>query len=326
MRAVAICNYGEPDVLQLVERDLPEPGKGEVRVRLRATAVNRADVVQRRGLYPAPADVSQDVPGLEFSGEVDALGAYVKDWSVGDRVYGLAGGGTYAEYITVHSRTLARIPDNLSFIEAAAIPEAFVTAYDAIVVQAKLAAGNSLLITAVGSGVGTAAVQIAKAIGAISIGTARQQQKLGAAKLLGLHHPILSEDGEYASRVLEATGGAGADVILELVGGRYVAEDIRCASIGGTIMVVGLVAGGRTETDLGTLLRKRLTIKGTTLRMRPLEEKIIAGQLLQRNLGPLFASGAIKPVIDKTYQLERACDAHTYMEANENFGKIVLEI
>jgi NADPH:quinone reductase-like Zn-dependent oxidoreductase len=268
----------------------------------------------------------QNVPGLEFAGEVEELGASVTSFVVGDRVYGLAGGGTYAEYIAVHSRALARIPENLGYIEAAGVPEAFITAYDAAVVQAQLTAGEFLLITAVGSGVGTAAVQIARAIGAIPIGTARSGHKLDLAEPYGLKHRILTLDGEYSEEVRAATDGAGVNVVIELVGGNYIAQDIECCAPKARIMVVGLVGGAKSNVDLGAVLRKRITIKGTTMRMRPLEEKIFAAQLLAKNLNPLFADGQLKPIIDKTFKLEDAAKAHAYMEANENFGKIILEL
>lgn len=326
MKAIAIESFGEPEVLVPVQMPEPVPAVGEALVRIRAVGVNRADVLQRRGLYPPPPDVPENVPGLEFAGEVEALGAGVTNIKVGDRVYGLAGGGTYAEYISVHARTLSKIPHNLGYIEAAAIPEAFITAYDAAVVQGKLKAGEYLLITAVGSGVGTAAVQIAKAIGAISIGTARSGHKLDQAEPFGLNHRVLTIDGAFAEEVRAATDGAGVDVVLELVGGKYVAEDIECCATKGRILLVGLVAGAKVHADLGMILRKRITIRGTTMRMRPLEEKIIAAQLLSKHLNPLFAEGILKPVVDSTFKLEDAAKAHSYMEANENFGKIVLEL
>ncbi len=326
MKAVAIASFGEPEVLVPVERECPIPGHGEVLVRIRAAGVNRADVLQRRGFYPPPPDAPADIPGLEFAGEVVELGPKVTEVAVGERVYGLAGGGTYAEFIVVHARVLSLIPANLGYIEAAAIPEAFITAYDAAVVQGKLSPGEHLLITAVGSGVGTAAVQIARAIGAISIGTARSGHKLDQAEAYGLVHRILTLDGEYAEDVLVATGGAGVNVVLELVGGDYVAQDIECCAPKGRIMLVGLVAGTKVRVDLGTILRKRLTITGTSLRARAIEEKILAAQILSHHLNPLFVNGALKPIVDATFKLDEAAKAHAYMEANENFGKIILEM
>lgn len=324
MKAVIITAPGTPDVLKVAEVEVPEVGHSDVRVKVRAIGVNRADLLQRQGFYPPPPDVSDKIPGLEFAGEIDQIGPAVIGWKVGDRVFGLAAGGTYAEYVVVHGRTLAKIPDRLSFVEAAAIPEAFITAYDAAVVQGQLAAGEWLLITAVGSGVGTAAVQIAAAIGARSIGTARKQDKLDAAKKLGLNEGILVPDKKFAAAVSTITGGA--NVVLELVGGSYVSEDILACAPKGRIILVGLIGGTKVEADLAMILRKRLTIKSTTMRARPLEEKIAAGQLLANNLVPLIASGKLNAIIDKVFPLDKACDAHALMESNSNFGKVVLEV
>lgn len=324
MRAITISKFGGPEVLQLVMLPEPKPAKGEVLVRVHASAINRADVLQRLGRYPAPKEAPQDIPGLEFAGEVAAVGEAVERWRPGDRVFGLAGGGAYAELLCANARCLARIPDNLSFEEAAAIPEAFITAYDAIVSQCRLAAGETVLITAVGSGVGTAAVQIASAIGARSIGTARSDDKLSRAKAFGLLTGINAGSGNFAQSVLDATAGSGVEVILELVGGPYLSEDLACAATSGRVIVVGLTGGAKAELDLGLLLRKRLTMIGTSLRARPLEQKIIATQLLSRNLCPLFAAGKLKPVIDKKFPLAEAAQAHALMESNQNFGKIVL--
>lgn len=326
MKAVAIESHGEPEVLVPVMMPEPQPSADEALIRIRAVGVNRADVLQRRGLYPPPPDAPENIPGLEFAGEVEALGARVTNLAVGDRVYGLASGGTYAEYICVHSRAVSKIPHNLGYIEAAAIPEAFITAYDAAVVQGQLKAGEIVLITAVGSGVGTAMVQIAKAIGAVSVGTARQGHKLEQAEALGLNHRVLTIDGAYAEEVRAATDGAGVNVVVELVGGKYVSEDIECCAPQGRIIVVGLVGGAKVHADLGMILRKRLTIRGTTMRMRPIEEKIIAAQVLSKNLNPLFQDDVLKPIVDQIFKLEDAAKAHEYMESNENFGKIVLEV
>jgi putative PIG3 family NAD(P)H quinone oxidoreductase len=326
MKAIVITTAGAPEVLKLQERPTPSLCKGEVLVKVKATAVNRADLLQRQGHYPPPKDVPADIPGLEFAGIVEELGEAVAQVKKGDRVYGLAGGGTYAEYVVAHQSTLSPVPSNLSFAEAAAIPEVFITAYDAMVVQACLQAGETVLISAVGSGVGTAAVQIANAIGARPIGTARTAAKLESAKHIGLTQGILVAGESFAEDVLRATGERGCDVVLELVGGNYVAEDIKCAATLGRIIVVGLVAGRQCQADLGTILRKRLRLMGTTLRMRPLQEKIMAASLLSKNLNPLFETGRLKPVIDKQLPLSEAAKAHAYVESNDNFGKVVLVV
>ena len=328
MRAIVITKPGGPEVLELRDVETPEPAPGQVRVRIRACAVNRADLMQVRGLYPAPADAPQDIPGLELAGEVDAVGEGVADLAKGDRVFGVVGGGAYAEAVVVHARTLARIPAELDFIHAAAVPEAFVTAYDAMVLQAGLAAGDVVLVHAAGSGVGTAAIQIARAIGARSIGTARTAAKLERARELGMCSGIVAttSNGEprFAAKVMELTQGRGADVCLELVGGNYVPESLAALAEKGRLVLVGLLAGATAEIDLGRMLRRRIRMLGTVLRARPLEEKILAGRLLEQRLAPLFASGTLKAVVDRVLPLEKAGEAQAYVAANEGFGKVVL--
>jgi putative PIG3 family NAD(P)H quinone oxidoreductase len=326
MRAIVITQPGGPEVLKLEERPSPEPSRGEVRVRVRATAVNRADLLQRMGAYPAPPDAPPDIPGLELAGEIDALGDGTLGWKLGDRVFGLAGGGTYADELVVHGRALARLPDSLSFSAGAAVPEAFITAWDAMVTQAGLAAGETVLVHAAGSGVGTAALQIARAVGARSIGTARTAGKLERARPLGLDHGVVPEGGRFAEKVNALTSGRGADVVLELVGGGYVAEDLLCVATGGRIVLVGLMAGARADVDLAMLLRKRAVVRGTTLRARPLEEKIAAMQAFARHVVPLFETGRLQPVVDRVFPLAEAAAAHAYVAGNDSFGKIVLEV
>jgi NADPH:quinone reductase len=323
MRAIAITKPGGPDVLALVDRPLPEPSRGEVRVRVRATAVNRADLLQRMGAYPAPSDAPADIPGLELAGEVDALGPGVERLAVGDRVFGLVGGGGYGEAIVSHERALAKIPDGLSFEQAAAIPEAFITAHDAVVGQAGLRGGETLLVHAVGSGVGTAAVQLGRALGVHVIGTARTAEKLERARELGMAAGVVAEGGKFADAVRKH---GEPSVVLELVGGPYVDEDIRAVQVLGRIVLVGLLAGGRTEIDLGGILRKRIRVFGTVLRARPLEEKIAAMRSFEAHVVPLLARGLIAPVIDTVMDLDAAAAAHERMASNAGFGKIVLRV
>jgi putative PIG3 family NAD(P)H quinone oxidoreductase len=321
MKAIAIAKFGGPEVLTVVERPLPEPSKGEVRVRVRATAVNRADLLQRMGAYPAPPDAPADVPGLEIAGEVDAVGPGVERLAVGDRVFGLVGGGGYAEAAVTHERALARIPESLSFEQAAAVPEAFITAHDAIVGQAHLAGGECLLVHAVGSGVGTAAVQLGRALGAFVIGTARTADKLERARALGLDAGVVPEGGRFAGAVREIAEPA---VVLELVGGGYVDEDLRCIRTLGRIVLVGLLAGARHEVDLGRVLTRRARIFGTVLRARPLEEKLAVMRVFEEQVVPLLARGRLEPVIDTVMPLDDAAGAHARMASNAGFGKIVL--
>ncbi len=326
MRAVVITKFGDPEVLQLEQVDAPVPQRGEVRVKVKATAVNRADVVQRLGHYPAPPDCPQNIPGLEFAGVVDAIGDGAGNWKAGDRVFGLCGGGSYADYVVVHGRTLATIPEYFSFVEAAAIPEVFMTAFDALVSQMRLVSGDNVLISAVGSGVGTAAVQIVKVMGARTIGTSRTKEKLDQAKALGLDDGIVVKDAKFADEVMKLTGGKGVDLVLELTGGSYVEEDIACLAPQGRLIVVGLVAGSKANVNLGKVLSNRLQIKGTTMRRRPLEEKIEATNVFIKQLLPFFEKGLLKPIIAKTFKLEEAAEAHEFLQADKNFGKVVLTL
>ena len=323
MRAIAISKPGGPDVLTLVDRPVPEPSRGEVRVRVRATAVNRADLMQRMGAYPAPPDAPPDIPGLEVAGEVDALGPGVERLAIGDRVFGLVGGGGYAEAVVSHERALAKIPAGVSFEDAAAVPEAFITAYDAMVGQGHLRSGEVVLVHAVGSGVGSAAVQLAHALGAFVIGTARTGDKLERAKALGLDAGIVAEGAKFADAV-KRLHEPGAAMILELIGGPYVDEDLRAVQLRGRIVLVGLLAGARHELDLGLVLRKRVQLTGTMLRSRPLEEKLAVMRVFEAQVVPLLARGLIKPVIECVMPLADAARAHEHMAGNAGFGKIVL--
>jgi putative PIG3 family NAD(P)H quinone oxidoreductase len=302
-----------------------------VRVRVHAAGVNRADVLQRLGMYPAPPDAPRDIPGLEIAGVVESIGSAVRDVTVGDRVMAIVSGGAYAEEVVVHARLVARIPEGIDFVQAAAIPEAFVTAYDAMVSQAGLAAGDTVLVHAVGSGVGTAAVQIARAIGAATIGTARTKDKLGRAAELGMAVGIVPEIDEsggpkFADAVRAANGDRGVNVVLDLVGGGYLPESLHALAEKGTAVLVGLLAGTHAGIDLGLILRRRLRVMGTVLRARPLEEKITAAQVLAHRIAPLVASGALKPIVDKTFPLAEAQAAQDYMTSNAGFGKIVLTV
>ena len=324
MRAIVIAAPGGPEVLE--ERDIPSPelGRGEVLVRVRATALNRADLLQRRGRYPAPQGTPSDVPGLEYAGVVERVGEGARERRPGDRVMGLVPGGAYAEYVRVHARETVPVPNGLSLEEAAAVPEAFITAWDALFPRLHLAMGERLLIHAVGSGVGTAALQLARAAGATTFGTARSAWKLARAAELGLDVGIDSSREDFSEVVAGRTDGAGVDAILDLVGAEYLEANLRSLALGGRQVVVGTVSGTRAEVDLSTLLRRRLTLVGTVLRARPLEEKIEAARALERHVSPLLADGRVRPVVDRVMPIEEVQAAHRAMEENENFGKIVL--
>lgn len=324
MREIVITEPGGPDVLELREAPEPEPGPGEIRVRVRAVGVNRADLLQRRGLYPAPAEAAPDVPGLEYAGAVDAVGPGVSNWSPGDRVMGLIGGGAYAEAVVVPADLAIPIPERLSFEEAAAVPEAFITAHDAVFTLIGLQARDRLLIHAVGSGVGTAALQLAREAGARVFGTSRSSTKLERAIDLGLELGIDPEVDNFADAILEHTSGHGVHGVLDLVGAGYLADNLRVLALKGRMAVVGLVSGARAEVDLGILLRNRLTIIGMSLRNRFHDEKVAATRAFAEATLPLLEAGRVRPVIDTVYPASEVREAHRYMESNRNFGKIVL--
>jgi len=326
MRAVVVSQPGSPDVLQLRSVSAPSPGRGEVRVQVRAAGINRADLLQRRGLYPAPPGWPQDIPGLEYAGVVESVGEGVASCDVGDAVMGLVGGGGYAEYVVVAEREVIPVPGDLSFEQAAAIPEVFITAHDALFAQLHLGLGERLLIHAVGSGVGTAALQLAKASGVKVLGTSRTGWKLERAREFGLDVAIDTSRDEFAPVVRDATGGAGVDVVLDLVGGAYLAGNLEALSQRGRMIVVGLTSGRTAEIDLGTLLRKRLCLVGTSLRSRHGEEKIAVAQAFRHVVSPLFADGRVQPIVDRVFPLDEAAEAHRRMESNENFGKLVLTV
>ncbi|MDB4950720.1 MAG: putative quinone oxidoreductase, family [Gemmatimonadetes bacterium] len=324
MRAIVITRPGGPEVLSLEDRPVPDPGPGEIRVRVHASALNRADLLQRRGAYPAPPGVAADVPGLEYAGEVDAVGEGAGLWAVGNRVMGIVGGGGHAEYLVVHEREAIRIPQNLSIEEAAAIPEAFLTAYDALFPQLDVTMGERVLVHAVGSGVGTAAAQLLRAAGAMVIGTSRTAAKLERAAELGVEVGIDTSREDLAEVVNQATYGSGVHAVLDLVGGKLMEASLRVLAMRGRLIVVGTTAGSKAEIDLGLVLRRRIHIIGTVLRTRPLEEKIALARDFSKTVLPLLSSGRVKPVVDSSFHFTDVAEAHRRMESNGTFGKIVL--
>lgn len=326
MKVVAIREVGGPEVLDVVERPTPEPGPDEIRIAVRATALNRADLLQRRGLYPAPPDSPADVPGLEFAGEVEALGARVTEHAVGDRVFGILGGGGYAEKVVTHARMAVRIPSHLSWEEAAAIPEVFITAHDALFTQAGLCMGEVALIHTVAGGVGTAAVQLAHHAGATTLGTASSAEKLARARALGLDVAIDRNSEDFAKAVKAHTRGAGVHVILDTVGPSYWEANLASLAKCGRMVLIGLLGMGPANLRADLILNKRIRIFGSVLRSRPLEEKIAATQAFARAVVPLLERRLLEPVLDRVFELAQAREAHEHMERNENVGKIVLRV
>ena len=324
MRAIVIREPGGPDVLELRDVPRPEPSAGEVRVRVASSGVNRADLLQRMGRYPVPAGYPEDILGLELAGTVDALGEGATALSEGDAVMGILGGGGYAEYALSPGSTLVPIPDGMDPVVAGAIPEVFMTAFDAVFVQEGLQAGETLLVHAVGSGVGTAAVQLALRAGATVIGTSRSPEKVERAAEVGLEHGVVADDA-WPDRVLALTKGRGVDVILDLVGGPYLQGNQHVLGRCGRHIVVGVPGGSDATVSLRTLMAQRASIRGTVLRGRPLEEKESLAQAFREQVLPGFGAGELKPVVDRVFAAQDAAEAHRHMEENRNFGKILLK-
>ncbi len=324
MRAVVLHSHGGPEVLTIDEVDDPTPGPDEVVVDVAATALNRADLLQRMGAYPDPRGLTPEIPGLEFSGVVSALGSRAKMWRVGDRVMGIEAGGAYAEKIATHERQLLAVPDSIDLVEAAAIPEVFLTAWDALVLQGGLTAGRWALVHAGASGVGTAAIQIVRAIGA-SIAVTCSAGKAAACTQLGADLVLERSPHDWLADARVAVP-AGFDVVLDVIGGDEVNRNLQAVAARGTIVQVGLMGGGTTEVNVGLLLAKRAHWVGTTLRTRPIEEKVGVTRRFAAEMLPLIAAGRMKPVIDSVYTFDAIADAHRHMEANANTGKIVVRL
>ena len=325
MRAVVLRSHGGPDVLQFEDVASPVIGEQDVLVTVAATALNRADLLQRMGFYPNPFPSGPEIPGLEFAGTVTAIGEKVTAWSVGDRVMGITSGGAYAEQLAIHERQAMAVPSGMSLQDAAGIPEVFITAWDALVVQGGLTSGRWAMVHAGASGVGTAAIQICKAIGARIVVTC-SGGKVDACRALGADVVVDYGSQDFVAEVAAATGGAGVDVILDVIGGDYVERNIASLAVKGHIIQVGVMAGKPVPLNIGLLLGKRASITGTVLRARPLEEKIAISQRFASEMLPLFATGQLKPVIDSVYAFADIASAHEYMASNGNVGKIVITV
>ena len=324
MRAVVVTEYGDPEVLTVAEVADPVPGPDQILVRVAHSAINRADTLQRRGGYPDPLRRDVEILGLEYAGTVAATGDRVTGWRVGDQVMGIESGACNAELVVTHERQALPIPSTVPLADAAAIPEVFLTAWDALVVQGGLTSGRWALVHAGASGVGTAAIQIAKAIGA-RIAVTCSAGKIEACRALGADLVLERSPADWAAALAAAVPG-GVDTVLDVVGGEEANRNLAAVRPQGTIVQVGLMGGGQTPVNLGLLLVKRVHWIGTTLRARPLEQKIALSQRFVAEVIPLFESGAMHPVIDSRYPLERIVEAHRQMEANANVGKILLDL
>jgi putative PIG3 family NAD(P)H quinone oxidoreductase len=322
-KAILIREPGGPEVLELGEIELPNPEPSQVMVEVAAAGLNRADCLQRRGFYPAPPGVPADVPGLEFAGVVESVGDAISAWKPGDRVMGIVGGGSMATRVVTEAAELMPVPKELSLEQAAAVPEVFLTAYDAIVLQGGLRAGQMVLLHAVASGVGTAAIQIASALGATTVGTSRTAHKLPRCTELGLTHAVLVEEGQFADTVLAAVP-EGANVVLDTIGAAYLSQNVKVLAKKGRIIVIGLMGGVKGELPLGALLAKRASIHGSVLRSRSAAEKAELTKSFTEEMLGRFAAGELKPIIDEVLPIGNVQAAHTRMDANETFGKLVL--
>jgi NADPH2:quinone reductase len=329
MRAVRIVSHEGAGELEVGEVERPVARADRVRVRVRAAGLNRADLLQKRGRYPAPKGSPADIPGLEFAGEVEQVGDEVRMWKTGQRVFGLTAGGAQAEYVLVPESHLAEIPDALDFAEAAAVPEVFITAHDALFTQGGLETGERVLVHAAGSGVGTAAVQLARAAGAGRVfGTARTAEKIERAREFGLDEGVTVGDDPrvFAEAVREWTKGAGVNVVLDLVGASYLDANLDALGQRGRMLLVGTLGGASAPLDFRKMMGKRLQLTGTALRARSTEEKAAAVRRFAAHVVPLLARRSVRPVLDTKYTLEDVRAAYERLESNETFGKVILEV
>ena len=326
MKAIEITSYGAPDVLRLGERPDSQAGAGEVLIRVSASGINRPDVLQRTGNYPVPPGAS-DIPGLEVAGEIiagDEAAMQSAGFKLGDRVCALVAGGGYAELCVAPVGQCLPVPGNLTDIEAASLPETFFTVWSNVFMRAHLQAGETLLIQGGSSGIGVTAIQIAKAMGATVIVTAGSDDKCAACVVLGADHAINYKTGDFVEQVKKLTSGNGVNVVLDMVAGSYISREVECMAEDGRLVIIAVQGGVKAEFNAGMVLRKRLTITGSTLRPRSLEFKTSIAKALREKVWPFVASGAVKPVIHSTFPAFEAAKAHALMESNQHIGKIVL--
>ncbi|WP_457091343.1 NAD(P)H-quinone oxidoreductase [Microvirga sp. P5_D2] len=325
MRAVIAEGSGGPEVLKLVERPVPQPGEGEILVRIEAAGINRPDVLQRQGGYAPPPGAS-DILGLELAGEVVARGPNATRFTERDRVMALVAGGAYAQYAVVHETNALPVPDGLSWEEAGAVPETYFTVWTNVFERGDLKPGETLLVHGGTSGIGTTAIQLAKAFGARVIATAGSADKCDACTRLGADVAVNYREQDFVAAVKEATGSRGADVILDMVGGDYIPRNHEAAAQDGRIVQIAFLKGSKVELDFRRLMLKRLTHTGSTLRSRTVAEKATIAQALEAKVLPLLAKGLVKPVMDSTFAFEDVAKAHARMDGGEHIGKIVLKL
>jgi NADPH2:quinone reductase len=325
MRAIEITKFGNPEVLQVCERDIPQFSGGEVLIKVHAAGINRPDVLQRMGHYPVPAGAS-DIPGLEVAGEIVGGDLANSGFSVGDMVCALVQGGGYAEYCVAPVKQCLSIPAGLSAIEAASLPETCFTVWSNVYDRAKLVRGESLLVQGGSSGIGVTAIQIAVALGHRVFATAGTEEKCRAIESLGAERGINYKTEDFAAVIKDLTGGKGVDVILDMVAGNYIPSEISCLADDGRLAIIAFLGGAHSDVDFSQILRRRLTVTGSTLRPRTVEFKAAIAAQLKSQVWPLIASKKIKPVIHQVFPLERADQAHALMEASQHVGKIVLQI
>jgi NADPH2:quinone reductase len=325
MTAIAISAPGGPEVLKPEQRDVPKPGESQILVKVAAAGINRPDVMQRKGQYPPPPG-APDIPGLEIAGEVAAVGGQVKRWKVGDKVTALVAGGGYAEYCLADETVALPVPKGFSMVEAAALPETFMTVWHNVFQRGALKSGETILIHGGSSGIGTTAIMLAKAFGARVIVTAGSAQKCAECKKLGADFAVDYKTQDFVAATKEATGGRGADLILDMVGGDYVERNHDAAAVEGRIVQIATQQGFKVTINLLKIMQKRLTHTGSTLRPRPVADKAMIARDLEAKAWPLLAAGKIKPVIDSTFPLQEASKAHARMESSAHVGKIVLEV
>jgi putative PIG3 family NAD(P)H quinone oxidoreductase len=325
MLAIEIREPGGPEVLVGAQRPTPVPAAGEVLIKVAAAGVNRPDVFQRLGRYPPPPGAS-DIPGLEVAGRIEALGPSAGDWKIGDAVCALIAGGGYAEYCTAPAPQCLPVPRGLDMTAAAALPETFFTVWTNVFERGRLQAGESILIHGGSSGIGTAAIQLARARGSRVFATAGSAEKCAACERLGADRAVNYRDEDFTAAISDATGGRGVDVVLDMVGGDYFAKNIDVLAVEGRLVEIATLKGVKAEVNIQTIMQRRLTITGSTLRARPVAEKGVIAAAVKRHVWPLLESGAVKPIIHATFSLRDAASAHRLMESSAHIGKIVLTV